>query len=214
MNKKIRFSLRAVMVFLVLPVLVAACATTGKQRATRASTSIDSVEMDYIQMDAQIDKNKESLEALMMPSQLNIKNAYGVFADDVNATEQLATRLYKHTEEMATRGDEYFSEWERAYTNVDIQALSEQRRIRMKEVYAQIPAASVGARGALETYVSDIREIQRYLSNDLTPQGIAAIGSIAERAVKDGEIVQKRIRDVLISIGRVKGEMTQGGSKQ
>jgi len=194
--------------------LIAACATTGRERATRTTDSMDAVESDYRQTSAQIDKTKASLQALMRAEQADLKKAYGVYAADVKRTEALAKQLYGHTEKMTTFRDEYFLGWERSYTNADIRELSEQRSIKLREVYAQIPAASVGVRGALEAYVTDISEIDRYLANDLTPRAVQGIEPISRKAVKDGERVQEEIAGVLTAIGQVKAEMGQGGKKQ
>lgn len=194
--------------------LLAACATTGRDRATKTTTSIEAVEADYKQASEQIDATKASLQALMKPGQEDIKGPYRAYAADVRKTEKVAKQLYFHTDQMTTRRDAYFAEWEGAYTNPEIRELSERRRIEMRAVYAQIPEASVGVRGALESYVTDIREIEMYLSNDLTPQGIQAIGPVAERAVKDGQIVKEAIERALIAIDRVKGEMVQGGMNE
>jgi hypothetical protein len=119
-----------------------------------------------------------------------------------------------HTENMKTRGNDYFMEWESSYTNPDIRELSERRRIEMRAVYAKIPEASIGVKGALKSYLTDIREVQKYLSNDLTPQGIAAISPIAQRAVADGDSVKESIKPVLAAIDQVKFEMTQGGASK
>ena len=81
----------------------------------------------------------------------------------------------------------------------------------MREVYAKIPEASVGVKGALKSYLSDIREIQKYLSNDLTPQGIESIRPTAQKALKDGDNPKEAIKPVLTAIDRGKAEMTQGG---
>lgn len=210
MQIKGRSSAVSCAVLLGAAALVAACATTGSDRASRTTTSIEAVDADYKQASEQIDATNASLQALMKPGQEDIKSAYRAYAADVRATEKVAKQLYFHTDQMTARRDAYFTEWERSYTNPEIRELSERRRIEMRAVYAQIPEASVGVRGALETYVIDIREIEMYLSNDLTPQGIQAIRPVSQRAVKDGETVKESIRHVLIAFDRVKGEMTEG----
>jgi hypothetical protein len=75
---------------------------------------------------------------------------------------------------------------------------------------ARIPEASIGVRGALKSYLSDIKEIQRYLSYDLTPVGIEAIRPTAQKAVEDGDNVKEAVKPVLAAIYLVKTEMPQG----
>lgn len=197
-----------------LLIILPACATTGRDRATKTTASITAVESDYKEASNQIDATNSSLLELIQPIQQNVKKAYSDYAANVNKTEKLATQLHRHTEQMTLRRDAYFTEWEGEYTSPAIRELGERRRMELKAVYAQIPEASIGLRGDLASYVTDIREIEMYLSNDLTPQGIQAIRPIAQRAVKDGESVKEGIHRVLLAIGRVQTEMGQGGMKQ
>jgi len=190
------------------------CATTGMDRASKTTNSMQMVESDYRRASAQIDLTRASLEDLIKPVQTDVKKAYDVYTENVNTMEKLGKRLETHTENMKTRGNDYFMEWESSYTNPDIRELSERRRIEMRAVYAKIPEASIGVKGALKSYLTDIREVQKYLSNDLTPQGIAAISPIAQRAITDGDSVKESIKPVLAAIDQVKFEMTQGGTSK
>ena len=187
------------------------CATTGMDRATKTTNSMQTVEGDYKQASGQIDATRASLEELVKPDQTSMKKAYDVYAGNVKKMEKSGKHLDMHTEQMRARGNEYFAEWESSYTNPEIRELSERRRIEMRAVYAKIPEASIGVKGALKSYLTDIREIQMYLSNDLTPQGIEAIRPIARRAVNDGESLKETVKPVLAAIDRVKIEVAQGG---
>jgi hypothetical protein len=187
------------------------CATTGTERATKTTTSMQSVEADYKQASVQIDATRASLEELVKPNQPDMKKAYDVYTDNVQKMEHLGKQLDMHTEQMRARGSQYFAEWESSYTNPEIRELSERRRIEMREGYAKIAEASVGVKGALKSYLTDIREIQKFVSNDLTSQGIESIKPITETAVKDGENLKEAIKPVLTAIDQVKADMTQGG---
>lgn len=187
------------------------CATTGSERATKTTNSMQAVEGDYKQASVQIDATRTSLEDLIKPGQTDLKKAYGTYAGNVEKMEQLGKRLDMHTEQMRTRGQAYFAEWESSYTSIEIRQLSEQRRNEMRKIYAKIPEASIGVSGALKSYLTEIKDIQTYLSNDLTPQGVEIIHPVAQRAMKDGDDLKETIKPVLTAIDEVKAEMTQGG---
>jgi hypothetical protein len=59
------------------------------------------------------------------------------------------------------------------------------------------------------TYLTDIREARKYLSNDL-----AAISPTAQRAATAGNSVKESIKPVLAAIDQVKFEITQGGASK
>lgn len=186
------------------------CATTGNELATKTTDSMEEVEGNYLKASEQIDVTRVSLEDLIKPQQPDLRKSYDAYAENVEKMEKLSNQLDRHSEKMRARGNEYFSEWESSYTNPEIRELSERRRIEMREVYTKIPEASIGVRGALKSYLTDITEIKRYLSYDLTPAGIEAIRPIAQRAIIDGESVKEAIKPVLAAIDLVKGEMPQG----
>jgi len=189
------------------------CATTSMDRATKTTNSMQAVEGDYRKASVQIDATRASLEDLIRPGQADLKKAYGAYAEDVEKMEKLGKQLTLHTEQMRTRGNDYFAEWESSYTSPEIRELSERRRNEMRDIYAKIPEASIGVSGSLTSYMTDIKDIQTYLSNDLTPQGIESIRPIAQKAVTDGENLKETVKPVLAAIDRVKTEMTPGGKK-
>ena len=186
------------------------CATTGIDRAAKTTDSMQAVEGDYLKASEQIDVTRVSLENLLKPDQSDLRKNYDAYAENVAKMEKLGKQLDRHSEKMRARGNEYFTEWESSYTNPEIRELSERRRIEMREVYVKIPEASIGVRGALKSYLTDIKEIQMYLSYDLTPVGIEAIRPTAQKAVVDGDNVKEAINPVLAAIDLVKTEMPQG----
>ncbi|MBE0568248.1 MAG: DUF2959 family protein [Deltaproteobacteria bacterium] len=188
--------------------------TTGIDRATKTTNLMQTVEGDYQQASEQIDATRASLEDLIKPGQTDMKKAFDAYTGNVEKMEKSGKRLEMHTEQMRVGGKEYFAQWESSYTSPEIRELSERRRNEMRELYAKIPEASIGVSGALKSYLTDIRDIQTYLSNDLTPQGIESIRPIAQKAVTDGENLKETVKPVLIAIDRVKTEMTQGGKNK
>ncbi len=188
------------------------CATTGQDRAERITDSLQTVEEDYQKASEQIDVTRGSLEELVKPNQTDMKKAYDAYAHEAKKMEKLGTKLQTHSDKMRTRGNEYFVQWEGSYTNPDIRQLSERRRIEMREGFGKIADASIGIKGSLKSYLSDIGEIQKYLSNDLTPQGMESIRPVAQRAVIDGDNLKQTVKPVLSAIAQVKIDMAQGGA--
>lgn len=197
------FSSFRTVVFIFILVL-SGCATTGRERATETTTSMRAVENDYQQALVQIDATNASLEDLVRPHQGDLKKSFEAYTKDVTRMEKLGKQLTRHTEKMARQGEDYLEEWENSYSNPEIQALSEQRRVEVREIYARIPAASIGVKGDLQAYLTDIKEIQRYLANDLTARGIDAIRPVARKAVVDGEDLKETIKPVLSAFAKIR----------
>ncbi len=211
---KLRITSRLILSALLLGSVTSltGCATTGQDRAERITDSLQTVEEDYKKASEQIDVTRASLEELVKPNQSDMKKAYELFAGDAKKMDKLGTKLQLHSDKMRIRGNEYFVQWESSYTNPDIRQLSERRRIEMREGFGKIADASIGVKGSLKSYLSDIGEIHKYLSNDLTPQGIDSIRPVAQRAVVDGDNLKQTVKPVLNAIAQVKTDMAQGGA--
>jgi hypothetical protein len=191
------------------------CATTGVERATKTTNTMQTVESEYRQVGLQVDATNASLQDLVSPNQTDIKKAFEKYQTNVTRMEKLGKKLDKDSADMRAQGQKYFSEWENqdaGYTNPQIRQLSDERRVELREAFAQIPEASVGVKGSLHSYIANVREIRNYLSNDLTPKGVDAITPVARKAVQDGEDLKASVKPVLAAIDRARSAMAQGGA--
>jgi hypothetical protein len=197
---------------LTLGLLLAGCASTGMERSDDATTTMQTVENDIQQIVLQLNATGQSLADLVSPGQTDVKKAFDAFTVDVEKIEKMEQSFSAHADEMQARGKDYFAEWKKegaAYSNPEIQALSDQRRAELGTVYGRIAGSSVGVKTAFKTYVSDVHEIQTYLSTDLTSKGIDAIAEVSRRVVRDGADLNYAIKNVQSAIESAKNEMAQ-----
>jgi hypothetical protein len=201
-------------VLLLVAVSSAGCDSTGMQRAKMATTTMETMENDIKAVATQLDAVGGSLDQLLSLGQSDVKKAFNLYTERVAKIESMEIDFAKHADEMKARGKDYFEEWQKEgdnYTSPQIQELSEQRRTELGEIYGKIAEASIGVRDAFKAYVSDTKEIQHYLSNDLTSKGIEAIAPIAGRVVHDGDNLKYAIKNVQAAIERARAEMSQSG---
>lgn len=195
--------------------LLPGCATTGSDRAEKTTTKMEVVESEIRQAVVQIDATGGSLEKLITPGLSDTKGTFETYSKNVVKMERLGEKLIKHTDEMSVRGKDYFAEWGKqgnTYTNPQIRELSEQRRADLNTVYRKISESSIGVKGWFIAYMRDIKEIQSFLSTDLTDKGIASITPVARKAISDGTILKNAVLPVLSALDVAKKEMAQGGA--
>lgn len=193
--------------------LLGGCATTGMDRSVKTSNSIKEVDTEIRKMVVQVDATGASLDALVQPGQTDLKKSFDKYTDEVARLDNEGQRLLKRIEEMKDRKNEYFAEWEKqgdTFVNPEIRSLSEERRTRLMETYAQVPAASVGIKGAYHSYLADLKEIQQYLSNDLTPKGIEGITPVARKSVQDREALKSSMNPLLAALDEIQAELYSG----
>jgi hypothetical protein len=207
-------------VFLTFLMLITAviglvgCDSTGRQRSKEATTTMQTMENDIKLVAVQLEATGGSLDELMKPGQSDVKKAFSLYTDNVSKLESMDKGFAKHADEMKARGKNYFEEWQKEgdkYKNPQIQELSEQRRLQLGEIYGKIAENSIGVNEAFKAYISDAKEIQNYLSNDLTSKGIEAIATTAKKVVERGENLRIAIKNVQAAIENARAEMTQSG---
>ena len=199
---------------LALGINLTGCATTGVERARKTTTSMQTVEQDYKQVSLQVDATNASLQEVISPNQIDLKKALDKYRTNVTKMEKLGKQLNKDSAEMRAKGQDYFGEWEKegtSYSNAQIRQLSDERRLQLRELFAQIPEASAGVRGSLHSYLIAIKEIRNYLNNDLTPSGVEGITPVAQRAIQEGEELKAAVKPVLAAISQARTAMAQGG---
>lgn len=189
------------------------CAKTGMQRSVKASNSIEEVDSAMRKMVTQIDTTAASLDAVVSPGQPELKKAFNSYSDNVNDLEKSGEKVLKYMAEMKTNTKEYFAEWQKdgdTYANPRLRELSEERRNKLADIYAQVPAANEGVQESYAAYVSDLKEIQMYLSNDLTPSGVSSVTPIAQRSVRDLDNLKASLRPVIYALDEIKAELYSG----
>lgn len=194
---------------------ITSCASTSMQRSEDTRTTMEIMDNDIQEASRQLDATGASLDALMRPGQTDIKQAFETYSDNVKRMEEMEKKFAKHAEQMKARGMEYFEEWKKQgteYENPQIQKLSNERRAALGKIYDKIAENSIGVNEAFKAYVSDIREIQMFLSNDLTAKGIKAIGPTSTKVVKEGDSLKHAIQHVQTAIQNARAEMSQTGS--
>lgn len=194
-------------------VLLGGCATTGMDRSVKASNSIKDVDSEIRKMIVQIDVTAASLDSVVSPGQPNLKKSFDKFSDDLVHLDKEGKKVIKRTEEMKKNSKEYFGEWEKqgdAFTNQEIRELSAERRNKLAEIYARVPAAADGIKGTYNAYLTDLKEIQKYLSTDLTPKGVEGINPVAKKSVQDLDSLKVSLQPVIAALDEIKAELYNG----
>jgi DNA repair ATPase RecN len=189
------------------------CAKTGMQRSVKASNSIEQVDSEMRKMVTQIDTTAASLDAVVSPGQPDLKKAFNTYSDNVADLEKTGDKVLKYMAEMKVNTKEYFTEWSKegdAYTNPRLRELSQERQNKLADIYAQVPAANEGVKESYQAYITDLKEIQMYLSNDLTPNGIASVTPITQKSVRDLDRLKASIRPVIYALDEIKAELYSG----
>lgn len=201
----------------VMAITPVGCAKkTGIQRAEKTTSSMQAVESGIRETVAQIDATNASLNyVLASKDSPDSKKAFDSFSDNVSKMNKTGNALLKDTTEMTARGNDYFEEWQKTgatYTNPKIQQLSQERRNQLQQTFSQISQSSAGVTGNLNSYLSNLKQIETYLSTDLTPAGISNIASVAQSTMMTGNKVKESVQPMLSATAQARSQLSEGAA--
>jgi hypothetical protein len=194
-NPVMKIKIIAVKLFAVAAAvgLVAGCATAnyhkGADTAATMSKSSDMIAKGSTQIDASL----VSLNDLVSNPQPDLRKQFNTFGSAVDALDATAKDVASENEAMKAQGAAYFNEWDREIAtiqNEDIRNRSETRRSEVAARFVRISEQYDETRNAFLPYMSDLRDVQKFLSNDLTSGGLTAIKDVAAKATTDAAPVK------------------------
>ncbi|MEX1261885.1 MAG: DUF2959 family protein [Balneolaceae bacterium] len=204
-----------VILFLVGSFTLSGCASSsGLERSEAIQTSMDRVDENVESITTQVNSVNSALNELTRQGQGDIRGAYDRFSEEVSELREMERDFESNAEEMESDAENYFEGWTQTadqYENPELQRRSEERRDELSQRYEQISQNSQTVKEILRSYVSDVNEIESYLSNDLTSQGINSIAGISNDAVDEGEQLRTELNSLQSAIASVRDEMRQGG---
>lgn len=189
------------------------CATTGMDRSIKTTNSIKEVDSEIRKMIVQIDVTAASLDSVVTSGPSGLKKSFDKYSDNLAKLDSEGKRVLKRTDEMKARSKEYFEEWEKqgdSFTNSEIRDLSAERRTKLAEIYARVPAAGYGVKGTYNAYLTSLKEIQKFLSTDLTPKGVEAITPVARKSVQELDALKESLKPVIAALDEIKVELYSG----
>jgi phage shock protein A len=154
-----------------------------------------------------IDESLADLNDLVSNPNADLRKQYKRFDNAVNELGESAKDLASKAGEMKAQGADYFAKWDKESAqiqNEDIRGRSETRRNEVASRFNRMSEQYDQAKTAFRPFLSDLRDVQKFLSTDLTAGGLAAIRDTAAKATKDAVTIKE-------SLGRLSNEFKSMG---
>ena len=193
-------SWRATQVWLgvgLVALAVAGCATRGYDKTTRIADNMAKQTEGMQAAKPQVDAMLASLDSLVR-AEGNMKPAFKKFSDTLDETEKAAARARKGAESIREQEAEYMAAWQQeaaTITNPDVKAATQARQEEVKRTLGELSAAGRKAGDAYQPFISEMKDIRTYLSNDLTQGGVKRLEPTIQKARQGGAGLQKALDD-------------------
>lgn len=166
--------------------LSAGCATSGHEKANQTAGHIQTAANNIAGLPAEIDATLTSLSNLVYHPQADLRPQYKEFVFNLAVVEDAGKEIVDARLELGQQGKAYFAEWDAQLALIKNEAIKARSQSRKNEVALQLQAIKKSyaeAEVVYRPFLSGLKDVQKYLSVDLTPGGLAAIQDTVAKTV-------------------------------
>ena len=170
--------------------LSAGCASTSYEKAGSASTTLQKTAQDIDQGTKKIDAVMASLSGLVNHSGPDLKKQFKKFNSELDDLQALARDVSEETAAMQNERAAYFQQWDEDLArieNEEIRNRSTERKIAVAARFETVRANYAQVKTAFNPFLSDLEDIRRALSADLTADGLASVKDVVSKANQDAQ---------------------------
>ena len=185
---------------------LAACKSSGVERSQATQATIAEFKTELQNYGTQLDATFAALDSLLKNAKTDPKGEFAKFSTSLDALVKSADHAKSTAEEMKSRGDAYFAEWEKsaaAISNEDIRKISDQRRAELQKSYKELQTTMTAVAADAKPLREKLISLREYYSQDLTEKGIEATKTPISNAKSDSTKVTKGIKSVLEAVDAV-----------
>lgn len=192
--------------------LIAGCSTTaGYKQADKTGAGIADYRDEVVAVKKAVDQTLKSIDQIELTANTDPRKAFEKFTKDLAVLDLAAARAEKSGQEMKAKGDAYFMNWEQQLAEVknpQIKQLAEQRKAKLWDAFNNIKTVAEPLKAQFDPWLSDVKDLQKYLSNDLTIAGVDAAKSQFVKTQADGHEVEKSMDALVAELNSIAAAVT------
>ena len=205
-------SIVPILTMLAAAALLSGCGTTSAyKQAEKTGAGIASFRAEVVNANKTIDATMRSLDDIAATANTNPRGAFARFSKNVKNLESTAAKMGKRSLSMQQKGQAYFRQWEQelaTVNNPEVRRLAEQRKAKLQETFATIRKYTEPLKAQFDPWMSDLKDLQKYLSQDLTIAGIDSAKALFAKTTSEGVEVQKSMDALVAELNTVAAALT------
>lgn len=174
----------------------AGCASTGNDKAASTAQSLTRSAQTIEKGNMLIDQTLAKLNDLVSNPNPDLRKQFDAFDSSVNDLGSTGREVANQAKEMKAKGADYFENWDKETAQIRNEDIRERSAARQHEVaanFARISQQYDETKTAFEPFMSDLRDVQKYLGTDLTAGGLVAVKEVAVKATRHAVPVKKSL---------------------
>ncbi len=187
--------------------LISGCATTGYEKGNSTANTLSASSHMVAKANVLIDETLANLNDLVSHPGPDLHKQFNAFNNSVNELGMTSRDVTVKSDRMKLQGAAYFKNWDdeaAMIKNEDIRKRSVARKNEVSAQFDRITKLYEETKAAFDPYMSDLRDVQKYLSLDLTSGGLLSIKDAVTKATEHAAPLKE-------AIGKLSGEFKDLG---
>lgn len=164
------------------------------------AASIKQARMEAEATSAQLNSTLAALNALTSQKKGDLTPAYQAFRQEIPKTQNAATATRQRAEAMAKQRARYFADWQSTVDGINNKSLQKKAQKRLNSAsksYDKVEAAMETGAEKFRPFLSDLADVEKALSQDITANGVKNMKSVVRSANWNYKFVSSAINDAL-----------------
>ncbi len=188
--------------------LSAGCATRSGQagEVTRTMTSMHTTRVELVKARGHVDDVLGTMDQLRAAPAGSLPWVYKVFTDQVSQTVRQSGIARRRTSRMMAQWRQYIASWGKEIGRLstpELRAGAAERRRTVLQNYERLREAANAMEQAYPPFLTQLRDIRKSLSLDLTPAGVGVVEPTFEQAHQSGAELKQTITAFMAQIDQV-----------
>lgn len=178
---------------------LAGCKSSPYEKANQAAENIQATADQIAGLPVQIDKTLASLNNIVDKPQADLRPQFKEFSSSLEDLHSTGKDITAARQTMADRWKEVLAKWDEQVAQIkseDIKARSEARKKEVADKLQAVKTDYAEAEVAAKPFMNKLRDIEKSLSIDLTPAGVAGLKDSVARINAEAEPLKKSILKV------------------
>jgi hypothetical protein len=195
----------------------APASAAGYKLADKVGASIAEFRDEIVNVKKEVDVTMAALDKIVTTATTDPRKAFREFEKAVPRIDAAAQKAKKRAEDMKAKGQAYFQQWEKELTSVQsmtIRQLADERKSTLQGNFGNIKTVMEPARDQFTGWLANLKDLQKYLSNDLTIGGVDAAKDLIAKTKNEGQSVQQSMDKVIAELNTIVATLTPAKTKK
>ena len=187
------------------------CASSGYQQADKTGEGIADFREAIVEAKQSVDGAMASLSKTSETAATDPRKAFEAYSKSVDKVEDARAKAKSRADDVKAQGAAYFKQWEKQLAeiaNPDIRKMAEDRKAKLNETFAKVAPLLEQAKSDFDPFLSDLKDLRTFLSNDLTVTGVDAAKGIIKKTRATGTKVQSSLDELIAEMNSIAATLT------